>query len=240
MPGAEQNQPQPARAPRPGPPALPADWSAWQILAGLGDSLAVVDLSYRLLWLREPLLEGDPLAGAAGRRSRTCYQVLAGRQAACPICPVRQVLDSGQAQTVERRIVLPQGRVLWREARAYPIRDAQGRLSLVARISFDISRRKHRQALSQGRWAALERALSQLAPPALEPPASGLEPTPPLTARELEILRLLAQGLRKPQIAGLLGLSPHTVKRHVDHIFAKLGVNDRAQAAVWAARQGLV
>ncbi len=67
-------------------------------------------------------------------------------------------------------------------------------------------------------------------------PADG----PALSKRELEVLRLVAQGLSKPQIGGMLGLSSNTIKRHVVKIFNKLGVNDRAQAAVWAARQGLV
>ena len=61
-----------------------------------------------------------------------------------------------------------------------------------------------------------------------------------LTKRKLEVLRLVAQGLSKPSIAKVLGISQNTVKRHVNNIFNKLGVNDRAQAAVWAARQGLV
>jgi DNA-binding CsgD family transcriptional regulator/ArsR family metal-binding transcriptional regulator len=62
----------------------------------------------------------------------------------------------------------------------------------------------------------------------------------PLTGRELEVLRLVAQGATNAEIADLLEISPHTVKSHVIHIFNKLGVSDRTQAAVWAARSGLV
>ena len=61
----------------------------------------------------------------------------------------------------------------------------------------------------------------------------------PLTGRELEVLRLVAQGATNAEIADLLAISPHTVKSHVIHIFNKLGVSDRTQAAVWAARNGL-
>jgi DNA-binding NarL/FixJ family response regulator len=62
----------------------------------------------------------------------------------------------------------------------------------------------------------------------------------PLTTRELEVLRLLATGLTNRQMAELLFVAESTVKTHVEHIIGKLGVSDRVQAAVWAARQGIV
>ena len=62
----------------------------------------------------------------------------------------------------------------------------------------------------------------------------------PLTARETEILQLLAQGRTNPQIAGKLVVSPGTVKNHVRHIIAKLEVSDRTQAAVRAIELGLL
>lgn len=63
--------------------------------------------------------------------------------------------------------------------------------------------------------------------------------TPPLTQREIQVLRLITAGSTNTEIAGKLGISPHTVKSHVVHIFNKLGVNDRTQAAVWATRYRL-
>lgn len=218
-----------------------SSWSAWDILASLGDSLAVVDTSYRVVWAKEPLLPHCRPEKSATLAGKFCFNVLAGRDEVCPTgCPVRPVLATGRAQVVERQIVLKDGRVLWREARAYPIYDGSGRVVLVARISFDISHRKNRQSQQSQRRAALERSVAELNRLHLGdlPFLSGLDRA--LTARELEVLRLLSQGLSKPQIAGVLALSPHTVKRHVDNIFAKLSVNDRTQAAIWAARHGLV
>jgi DNA-binding NarL/FixJ family response regulator len=62
----------------------------------------------------------------------------------------------------------------------------------------------------------------------------------PLTERELEVLRLLATGMNNREIGSVLFVAESTVKTHVEHIIGKLGVSDRVQAAVWAARQDLV
>jgi DNA-binding NarL/FixJ family response regulator len=62
----------------------------------------------------------------------------------------------------------------------------------------------------------------------------------PLTPREVEVLRFLAQGQTNRQISRQLVVSPATVKVHVEHILAKLGVSDRTQAAVRASEAGLL
>jgi two-component system nitrate/nitrite response regulator NarL len=62
----------------------------------------------------------------------------------------------------------------------------------------------------------------------------------PLTARELEVLHLLAAGLANKAIATQLGISGHTVKFHVNGILGKLGVDSRTEAVVQAARLGIV
>ncbi|HET6382101.1 MAG TPA: response regulator transcription factor [Armatimonadota bacterium] len=62
----------------------------------------------------------------------------------------------------------------------------------------------------------------------------------PLSDRELDVLRLLATGLKNRDMANILFVAESTVKTHVEHIIQKLGVSDRVQAAVWAARHGLV
>jgi DNA-binding NarL/FixJ family response regulator len=60
-----------------------------------------------------------------------------------------------------------------------------------------------------------------------------------LTARELEVLGLLAAGRTNPEIAGALFISTRTAQTHVQHIFDKLGVGTRAEAAAYAAKRGL-
>src|SRR6185503_16684512 len=61
-----------------------------------------------------------------------------------------------------------------------------------------------------------------------------------LSAREREVLPLLARGLTNPQIAQHLTISTHTVRSHVEHILTKLDVNDRTHAAVRAIELGYV
>lgn len=61
-----------------------------------------------------------------------------------------------------------------------------------------------------------------------------------LTAREVEILRLLAGGMNNKQIAYQLKISDKTVRNHVSNMYEKLHIYDRAQAALYAVRKGLV
>ena len=62
----------------------------------------------------------------------------------------------------------------------------------------------------------------------------------PLTKRELEVLEMIAHGETNKEISSKMGISEHTVKSHVIHIFDKLGVNDRTRASVWAVKNGLL
>jgi NarL family two-component system response regulator LiaR len=90
---------------------------------------------------------------------------------------------------------------------------------------------------------------ARLSPPVTEellerlreaPPARGLPGGPRLSGRELEVLRLIADGKGNPEIAKLLGISDQTVKTYVSGLLGKLGVENRTQAAVYAVRNGLL
>jgi NarL family two-component system response regulator LiaR len=76
--------------------------------------------------------------------------------------------------------------------------------------------------------------LQSLAKPASKTPAPD-----PLTARELEVLRLVAQGLTNDEIAQQLVISGATVRTHVSHVLGKLHLATRTQAALYALREGI-
>ena len=74
---------------------------------------------------------------------------------------------------------------------------------------------------------------------------SGVSPTgkrlvPPLTDRELEVIRALAQGKSDRQIAQALGISEKTVGNHTSNIYRKLHIFDRTQAVIYAVREGVI
>jgi DNA-binding NarL/FixJ family response regulator len=69
--------------------------------------------------------------------------------------------------------------------------------------------------------------------------SAGDDAAEALTPREREVLELLARGLSNKRIALELGVAERTVKAHVGHVLAKLGVSDRTQAALYAVRMGI-
>ena len=74
----------------------------------------------------------------------------------------------------------------------------------------------------------------------VEHPDSAPEAFDELTAREIEILRMLADGLGNKQIASQLGISEHTVKFHISSILDKLGASSRTEAVTSGIRMGLI
>ena len=79
------------------------------------------------------------------------------------------------------------------------------------------------------------------APTAVPGAAGGPPMAPPdgLSRRALEVLRLVAAGESNSQIARRLGLSTHTVERHVANLYRKIGARGRADATAYALRNGL-
>jgi HD-GYP domain-containing protein (c-di-GMP phosphodiesterase class II) len=61
-----------------------------------------------------------------------------------------------------------------------------------------------------------------------------------LTSREVEVLRLVARGLSSKEVASRLVISPKTARNHIEHIYSKIGVSNRAAAGLFAMQHGLL
>jgi DNA-binding NarL/FixJ family response regulator len=111
-----------------------------------------------------------------------------------------------------------------------PYRSALGR---------DLAAAELRSDAGSGRFAhvvvdAVLAAAGETGPTARGPHPAGL------TDREVEVLCLIARGRANKQVAAALGISPKTVGRHVEHIYAKAGVSTRAGATLFAMEHGLL
>jgi len=117
-----------------------------------------------------------------------------------------------------------------------------GALAALGRASAarDEARRAGEELAALGAHARASAATALAA--SLEPACDGAPPgqRPPLSAREMEVLALVSQGLSNKEIAARLFLSEHTVKRHVANILSRLGLPSRAAAVAYAARHDLI
>lgn len=114
-------------------------------------------------------------------------------------------------------------------ARGYLTKDADG--DEIVRAIQDV------MAGRAGLSPVVQRRLLEQVTSAPEPPAPRLPDG--LTAREGEVLTLIAEGLSNPDIARTLHISTATVKTHINNLFSKTGVHDRAQAVRYAYRRGV-
>ncbi len=121
----------------------------------------------------------------------------------------------------------------------YPVFDRNG--DLVSTVSIDIDEPEMKMGMKAHRLPGGREHILFWNERNSRAPARENDTLPaPLTERELVVLRMISEGATNVEISDILKISPHTVKSHVVHIFNKLGVNDRTQAAVLATRHKLV
>ena len=108
----------------------------------------------------------------------------------------------------------------------------------IARLQWLLGR--HAEATSSA--ATAQRLHRQWGAAGLGDPLAGLRrnaAAAPLSQRETEVITLLSSGRENSEIAAVLGVSVHTVERHVANIFVKIGIRNRTEATAWAHRRGL-
>jgi NarL family two-component system response regulator LiaR len=95
------------------------------------------------------------------------------------------------------------------------------------------------QGASRGE-ATLHPRIAQRLMAEVTAPTQGRDPAADLTAREMEALKLIAQGMSNAEIAAEMVITERTVKAHVSNLLDKLHLSDRTQAAIYAWREGLM
>jgi DNA-binding NarL/FixJ family response regulator len=97
------------------------------------------------------------------------------------------------------------------------------------------------RAVGEGLWVGAPGLIGDLIRfPGHRESSSDDSPIEPLTAREMEVIQLMAQGLANKQIALALGISEHTVKFHLSSLYSKLGISSRTEAVKRGIELGLI
>jgi DNA-binding CsgD family transcriptional regulator len=220
-----------------------------QMMAGLGPALfssirapfGIFDRDRRIVWINKSMafVHRCDQEKAIGK---PCYEVLKGCEHPCSECFLVDVIKNGRTRVLEYGMEVPGRGRRWGEVQAYPVRDQHKKVSAVIIIAFETTANK--RALQQQKDYAdlLERQLHDKKNRAGGGSLNREEVTLSikLSRREADVLRLVTEGYTNVQIAEVLDISAHTVKTHVNSLFNKLGVNDRTQAAVLAARNRLI
>lgn len=170
-------------------------------------------------------LLGRDAAQAIGQPCHDVMQGIApsGRHLCAPNCPVQtSCRELRSPRRFEMVVQHPDGSELWLEATTFVVIDEDDRPVAV-------------HVLNQS--LAARRTPAQAPAPQPGPPPSDSRI---VTRRELDVLRLLADGSSTAQIAAHLRLSPATVRNHVQNLLTKLGAHSRAEAIVIAIKSGLV
>jgi DNA-binding CsgD family transcriptional regulator/ArsR family metal-binding transcriptional regulator len=128
------------------------------------------------------------------------------------------------------------------ESAAYPIFDNEGNIIDSVSLQINTSKLKNQIQEQHEHILMLEASLRTNKQNGTRKESDQIlkENDAGLTNREIEVLKLIAEGYTNNEISGMLFISPHTVKSHMINIFNKLGVNDRTQAAVLATRNKII
>ena len=214
-----------------------------RMLARSSDGVFAVDADQQIVfWSKsaEELLQ-HTAADVLGKR---CYQVILGRdyegdpfcRANCPT--IRAVRRGSGVANFD--IDCPHGDdQAWLNVSIVPVRTNSRKGAMAIHMVRDVSDRRRSERLAQATQAVVAQFTTG---------GSGVEhrsgpyppPEPDLTHRESEVLRLLAAGLTTEELAERLVVSRVTVRNHIQHLLAKLGVHSRLEAVLNGARHGLI
>ncbi|HWC05113.1 MAG TPA: LuxR C-terminal-related transcriptional regulator [Methylomirabilota bacterium] len=204
------------------------------LLGQTADGVCAVSSDGKIaLWNRS----AEKILGYSAREvvGRPCCEVFVGRDASgnrlCyKGCHVLTLVQRGEpVQHFDMATLTKAGKPVWLDISILVVPGARPDTSTTVHLFRDVTASKEIETLVRERLAQ-----------ALPPPSPESEPPPELTRRELEVLRLVAAGANTRAMADRLHVSPATVRNHVQHILAKLGVHSRLEAAAYATRHRLL
>jgi PAS domain S-box-containing protein len=199
------------------------------ILAASPDGALVGENKRIILWNRAATeIMGYTATEALGRM---CCELFADHSdAGGPLQDPASVVISAETpvRAFDVHTATKTGRPLWLHVTVFPVQGQRG-ASLVVHLFRDVTSTRQLVDLMRRRPAASSKSR------ATSVPGHG-----PLTRRELEVLRLTAQGLHTAPIAQRLHISRATVRNHVQNILWKLEVHNRLEAVAYAARHGVL
>jgi PAS domain S-box-containing protein len=214
-------------------------------LSRTNDGAFVIDGRHRIIFWNEA---AETILGFRPEEvvGRQCYEILGGRdeqgRTLCQrYCQVAIKAQSGEAlpnRDVYARTQTGEGRWLNLTAFTYPVSD-KGSDEVIVHLFRDATVNKNYQRFVEQVLAASD-TLQQEDNPEVSPSSRTQPHASGLTARELQVVELLAEGLDTDEIAKRLIISPATVRNHVQHILAKWGVHSRLEAVSHAYQLGLI
>ncbi len=176
---------------------------------------------------------------------RNCYDVLGGQnENLCLKCErdcatIRQARNGRNVPAQDLRMRLRGGREIWMSLSTILVPSRWRHLSVLIHVFHEISRQKEIEVSVMALLRRLEHCVERMPPNASD--SSNQPPSPEeLTEREREVLGLLASGASTENVADMLSISSATVRNHVHHILAKLGVHTRLEAVTFGLRNGLI
>ncbi len=125
-----------------------------KIAASIGAGLSLINRDFHVIWHNETLMKW--FGNFETRQGRRCFEAYISRNTVCHGCPARKTMESGQMQTSEQRVELPDGRVMYFLVTTSPVKNDKGEVEQVLELSLDITERKKMIELLE-----YERALSR-------------------------------------------------------------------------------
>ena len=211
-----------------------------ELFSQTGDGVAVIDADFRIIYWNEAATDllGYAAAEALGR---SCHEVMQGmdeRGGLCgPGCSIVQCARRGERlhsyNILSRR---KDGKPVWLNMSTLYMAKFGEHRDIIIHLFRNIDHLKRAESLIQ----QVVTLAAEEAPPTAPAAVREEEPTPKLTDREQEILRMLSRGLTAKGIAHQLTISEATARNHIQSILNKLDVHSQLEAAVYAWQHHLV